>query len=73
MNCLEVREIDHRITICVSTAHIESSDFNATKIDSSLIGEDQPWRGVLVTPYHVVPSILVGNDLGNVDVFDVTT
>ena len=73
MNCLEVWEIDHRVTICVSAAHIESSDFNATKIDGSLIREDQPWRGILVTPYHVVPSILVGDDLGNVDVFNVAT
>ena len=73
MNRLEVGKVDHRITICVSTAHIERSDFNSTKIDSSLIGEDQPWWGVLVASYHVIPSVLVSNDLGNIDVLDVAT
>ena len=73
MYSLQIREIDHRVTVGVSTAHVERSYLNTTQIDCGLICKNDSRRCVLVAPHHIVSGILVSNDLSEVDVLHVAT
>ena len=72
VNRPEVGKVDDGVAVRVSTTEVIRPDLDPAEIDSRLAREDDPGRARLLVLDHVVSRVLVGDHLGDVDVFDVS-
>ena len=67
----QIREVDDRVTVRVPAPEVVRTNLNAAEVDGGLVGVDDARRRVLLVADHVLPRVLVGDDIRRVNEPDV--